>query len=79
MPDFCMCSNRKCKSRKQCLRYLSVPNKYRQSYSHFCSKEANPTKFKCDFYVYASKGKQVYYPIRSLEEADQNVTVLFES
>ena len=77
MPDFCMCRNIKCKSRKRCLRYLSVPSQYRQTYANFCSKELAPSKFKCEFYVYMSKGKQLYYPARSLEDADRDVINLF--
>lgn len=45
MPDFTMCLNKKCKLKKECLRYRAVPGAY-QAYAGFA-----PKKGRCDYFV----------------------------
>lgn len=32
MPDLSMCDDKECPKRKECYRYMAIPNEYRQSY-----------------------------------------------
>jgi len=42
MTDITKCSNKECKMKDKCLRYLAKDNEYWQSYCHFeCNKENN--------------------------------------
>ena len=35
MPDISMCLNKTCDKRKNCYRFMAIPNPYRQSYMEF--------------------------------------------
>ena len=41
MPDISMCSNKYCSRKKECYRFMCIPDKYRQSYMSFSCCDTN--------------------------------------
>lgn len=50
MPDITMCANKTCPNRKNCYRFMAIPDKY-QSYSGFIPKlDKNKKWIDCDYF-----------------------------
>jgi hypothetical protein len=56
MPDISMCANKECPSNDSCLRFVSKPNPYYQSYADF---KPDASKKKCSYYIKNIVKKQV--------------------
>jgi hypothetical protein len=55
MPDISMCSNKSCKAKGSCYRFMAVPTPGRQCYGSF----GNEDHSRCEYYVKVEKGDYI--------------------